>query len=80
MQQAKLYAERAVELDDQAAETHTSLAFVSEGTWNWSEAEKHYQRAIEINPNYSTAQMRYARFEIRVPNRGAQALARMKRH
>ncbi len=43
------------------------------------EAEKHYQRAIEINPNYSTAQTRYARFEIRVPNRGVQALTRMKR-
>lgn len=79
MRQAKPYAERAVELDDQLAETHTSLAFVNEGTWNWSEAEKHYLRAIEINPNYSTAQMRYARFEIRVPNRGANALTRMKR-
>ena len=79
MRQAKPYAERAVELDDQSAEAHTSLAFVNEGTWNWGAAEKHYRRAIEINPNYSTAQMRYARFEIRVPNRGAAALTRIKR-
>ena len=79
MRQAKFYAQRAVELDDQLAETHTSLAFVNEGTWNWDEAEKHYRQAIEINPNYSTAQTRYARFEIRVSNRGVQALTRMKR-
>jgi serine/threonine protein kinase/Tfp pilus assembly protein PilF len=78
MQQAKFYAQRGVQIDDQLAETHTSLAFVNEGAWNWSEAEKHYNRAIELNPNYATAHTRYARFEIRVPDHKAEALMRMK--
>jgi TolB-like protein/Tfp pilus assembly protein PilF len=77
--QAKPYAIRAVEIDEQLAEVHTSLAFVNEGSWNWAEAEKEYKRAIEINPDYSTAQMRYARFEVRVPGRDVEGLARIKR-
>lgn len=79
MRQAKPFAEKAVELNENLAESHTALAFVSEGLWNWAEAEKHYKRAIEINPGYSTAQMRFGRFEIRALNRGTQALTRMKR-
>ncbi len=78
-QQAKPYAIRSVEIDDQSAEAHTSLAFVNEGSWNWAEAEKEYERAIELNPNYPPGQLRYARFEVRVPKRDAQGLARMKR-
>ena len=76
---AKPFALRAVEIDGQLAEAHTSLAFVNEGSWNWAEAEKEYQRAVELNPNYSTGQMRYARFEVRVPGRDGEGLARMKR-
>lgn len=78
-QLAKPYAIRAVELDDQLAEAHTSLAFVNEHSWNWSDAERHYERAIELNPDYSTALMRYARFEVRVPGRDVEGLARIKR-
>jgi tetratricopeptide (TPR) repeat protein len=65
-------------MDDQLAEAHTALAFVNEGTWNWGEAEKEYQRAIELNPNYPTAQMRYARFEVRARRRDGEGLTRMK--
>jgi TolB-like protein/Tfp pilus assembly protein PilF len=78
-EQARPYALRAVELDEQLAEAHTSLAFVNEHSWNWSEAEKEYQRAIELNADYSTALMRYARFEVRVPGRDVEGLARIKR-
>ena len=77
--QAKPYAVRSVELDDQLAEGHTSMAFVNEGLWNWAEAEKHYERAIALNPNYGPALLRYARFEYRMPKRDAQSLERMKR-
>ena len=76
---AKPYAIRAVELDDQLAEAHTSLAFVNEGSWNWAEAEKEYKRAVELNPDYPPGQLRYARFEVRIPGRDADGLARMKR-
>src|SRR5215207_3166322 len=37
---SKTYAERALSLDPQLAEPHAALAFVSEHTWHWSEAEE----------------------------------------
>lgn len=52
---AKTYAERALALDPQMAEPHATLAFVHEHTWQWSEAEEEFKRAIAINPNYPTA-------------------------
>jgi serine/threonine-protein kinase len=53
--QAKAYAERAIALDDQLAEPHATLALVNELLWQWTEAEREFKRAIEINPNYATA-------------------------
>jgi TolB-like protein/Flp pilus assembly protein TadD len=53
---AKAAAGRALEIDDSLAETHTSLAWASFiFDWNWSAAEKEFDRAIELNPNYSIA-------------------------
>jgi tetratricopeptide (TPR) repeat protein len=78
VRQARPYAIKAVELDDQSAEAHSSLAFVSEGMWNWAEAEREYERALQLDPGYSSALLRYARFEYRVPRRDDQALTRMK--
>ena len=77
--QAKAYAIRAVEIDDQLAEAHTSLAYVRQGLWDWAGAEKEYQRAIELNPNYPTAQFWYARFQLRVLGRSEEGLMRLRR-
>jgi eukaryotic-like serine/threonine-protein kinase len=53
---AKAAAEKAVQLDESLAEAHTSLALIaSHLEWNWTEAKKHYERALELNPNYATA-------------------------
>ncbi len=52
---AKAAAQKALALDGSLAEAHTSLAAVHEYEWHWAEAEKEYQLAIEINPNYATA-------------------------
>jgi len=53
---AKAAAGRALEIDDTLAEAHTSLAWASFlFDWNWSVAEKEFDRAIELNPNYPTA-------------------------
>ncbi len=73
------YAVRSVELDDQLAEAHSSLAFVNEGSWKWADAERGYQRALELNPNYSSALLRFARFEVRVPKDDEEGLTRIKR-
>ena len=54
--QAKAAAEKAVQLDDSLAEAHTSLAILAPyDGWNWEEARRQYERALELNPNYATA-------------------------
>ena len=54
--EAKKNALRALELDDSVAEAQASLAYILfYGDWNRTEAEKHFRRAIELNPSYSTA-------------------------
>ena len=68
--QAKLAAQKAVELDDQLAEGHSALASsIYLYDWNWAEAEKEFQRALELDPNSSMSHFLYADF-----------LTRMQRH
>ena len=56
-------ATRALQIDDQLAEAHTSLAYaLMHYTWDWSGAEREFKRAIELNPNYSLARAWYALF------------------
>lgn len=58
---ARVSALRALELNDKLAEAHTSLgAIYLFFDWNWQAAEKEYQRAIVLDPNYSTAHHWYA--------------------
>ena len=58
---AKDAAQRALELDDTLAEAHTSLAWARLWQdWDWEGAERGFQRAIELNPNYATAHHWYA--------------------
>jgi TolB-like protein len=53
---AKAAAGRALEIDNTLADAHTSLAWASFlFDWNWSVTDKHFERAIELNPNYPTA-------------------------
>jgi len=79
VQLANPYAIRAVEIDDSLAEAHTSLAYVAQGLWNWAQAEKGFKRAIELNPNYSTAQFWYGRFQLRLSGRGEEGMRRLRR-
>ena len=53
--QAKTYAERAIAIDDRLAEPHATLGIINDQLWQWTEAEREYKRAIELNPNYATA-------------------------
>jgi len=53
---AKAAAERALQLNENLAEAHTSLAMVLyKFDWDWKTAEIHFRRAIELNPSYPTA-------------------------
>ena len=60
---AKAAALKALEIDDQIAEGHTSLGFVKLAyDMDWSGAEREFQRAIQLNPSYSTAHSWYSTF------------------
>ncbi len=53
---AKQAAQTAIRLDDSLAEAHTSLSYVLFNyDWDFEASEKEIRRAIELNPNYSTA-------------------------
>jgi TolB-like protein/DNA-binding winged helix-turn-helix (wHTH) protein/TolA-binding protein len=53
---ARLAAEKALELDSSLAEPHASLAYYYlYYDRNWDAAEKEFQKAIELNPNYAVA-------------------------
>jgi serine/threonine protein kinase/Flp pilus assembly protein TadD len=58
---ARSNAQRALQLDDNLAEAHASLASISYlYDWNWPVAENEFRRAIELNPNYASAHHWYA--------------------
>ncbi|MBV8817555.1 MAG: winged helix-turn-helix domain-containing protein [Acidobacteriaceae bacterium] len=57
---AKSDAEKAVELDGESAEAHTSLGAVRQVyAWDWRSSESEFRRAIELSPRYSTAHQWY---------------------
>jgi Tfp pilus assembly protein PilF len=61
MPKAREAALTALQLDESLAEAHTSLAFVKmQYEWDWPGSEKEFKRALELNPNYSTAHQWYA--------------------
>lgn len=46
----------ALRIDDTLSEAYVSLGFIkADYTWDWSGAEKEFQRAIALNSNYATA-------------------------
>jgi TolB-like protein/Flp pilus assembly protein TadD/tRNA A-37 threonylcarbamoyl transferase component Bud32 len=55
MPQAAANAQRALALDSSLAEAHTTLAFGYTGQYRYAEAEREFQRALELNPRYTTA-------------------------
>jgi serine/threonine protein kinase/tetratricopeptide (TPR) repeat protein len=58
---AKSAATKAVQLDDQSAEAHASLAtFKLFYEYDWDGCEKEYRRAIALNPNYAFAYDQFA--------------------
>jgi Tfp pilus assembly protein PilF len=72
-------ARRAVELDPNLAEVHTSLGQGLEWLeWDFAGAEREYKRAIELNPDYATAHHRYGVF-LMVSGRSDEGLQEFKR-
>ncbi len=60
---AKKAAEKAIEIDETLAEAHYSLGVVKMlYDWNWEDAEKELNQAIELCPNYAEAHDGYAAY------------------
>ena len=57
---AKAAAKKALELDDTLAEAHTTLAIaLLLYDFDFAQAIREFQHAIELNPNYATAHQQY---------------------
>lgn len=58
---ARAAALKALSLDDKLAEAHASLGVIAQNyDWDWQTAEKEFQRAIALDPNYATGHHWYA--------------------
>ncbi len=76
---ARAAVAKALELDEDLAEAHTSLAFgLLYYDWNYPAAEAEFKRAIEINPNYSTAHHWYSIY-LSLAGRFDESLAQLRR-
>lgn len=61
--QARAAALKALQLDNSLAEAHAALAqikFVSD--WDWKGAEAEFQRAIDLDPNWTEARHMYSHY------------------
>ena len=60
MPKAEQAARKALSIDGNSAEAHTSLAStLMSYYWDWEESEKHFKTALQLNPGYSTARHWY---------------------
>ena len=76
---AKAAALKAVELDDNSAEAHQALAGVLTWTdWDWTAAEREWNRTIELNPNYVEALSSHSHFLMHMGRRD-EAMVQIKR-
>ncbi len=77
--QARAAAEKALAINEANAAAHNALAnafFWSE--WNWKEAERHFTRAVALNPSFSQAHYDYAFFLVAM-GRTEQGLTSLRR-
>lgn len=76
---AKAKVTKALEIDDTIGEAHAALALATHlYDWDWSGAEREFQRAIELDPNYGPAHQWYS-VHLSSLGRFDEALAEAKR-
>ncbi len=73
-------AKKALKLDDTLAEAHTTLALALwYSDFDFSQANREFQRAIELNPNYATGHQQYGNNTLSALGRFDEAIAEGKR-
>jgi TolB-like protein/Flp pilus assembly protein TadD len=76
---AEVAAQKALAIDEELAEAHTSLGLVRTFfDWDFEAGEREFRRSIQLNPRYGTAHYWYGLHEI-VVGRSASAIASLKR-
>ena len=71
---ARQAAARALALDPNLAEAHTSFAEVLKGyEWDWCQAERRYQHALSLRPGYAPAHQCYAQLLVSLRRYGEAA-------
>ena len=57
----KEYAQKALALDGSLAGAEAALGLLASlSDWNWAEGDRHFQKALALNPGYATAHSWYA--------------------
>jgi serine/threonine protein kinase/Tfp pilus assembly protein PilF len=69
---------KALELDENLPDAHYALAYLKTHSWEWTQAEREYQRTVELNPNYARAHNGYALY-LSLMGRHDQAISTIKR-
>jgi TolB-like protein/Flp pilus assembly protein TadD len=73
-------AKKALELDDTLSEAHTALALaIWYYDFDFSQANREFRRAIELNPNYAIAHQQYGNNTLSALGRFDEAIAEGKR-
>jgi len=76
---SKIYAQKAIELDDTISESHFSLALVQLFyDWDWDEAYRSFKKALKINPGSADVHHTYAIY-LTVVGRLNEALDEIKK-
>ncbi len=75
-QKASVAIKKALALDDELAEAHSSLgSLTARHLYDWATAESHLRRALELNPNSATAHNDLAQNVLAPQGRWREALA-----
>ncbi len=75
---AKANAEKAIALDPESAEGHTSLAFMRyKLEWRWRDADAEFKRAIALDPRYQLAHHWYGEF-LRLMGKTEEGITELK--
>jgi DNA-binding winged helix-turn-helix (wHTH) protein/Tfp pilus assembly protein PilF len=75
---AEAAAKKALEIDEQLGQAHTALGVLHFRNLDWSEGVREFQRAIDLDPSYSTAHMWYS-YYLMALGRFDEAVAEAKR-
>ena len=77
MAKARNSVARALALDENIAEAHTTKAGIAFSDGKYDEADQEFRRAIELNPNYALAHLRYG-YLLFANGRLTEAVAQMR--